>query len=95
MEGDNSMAKCTPYENHNRRCVLADRSGKCAECARRNQKCDVNEFAVRFDSAHKEQKKLEAALEEEDKRREKILQEVVQRQERLEEELRLSRESLR
>lgn len=62
--GDDMVKACSSCAKHSRRCRIHARSGKCSECLKRNQSCDVKVTQSEFRRLADEKKKLQRGIQE-------------------------------
>lgn len=55
---------CATCAKHNRVCRVHVRSGKCSECLRRNQRCDIRVSQSEWDRLKQERKQLRNAIKD-------------------------------
>ena len=62
--GENMVKKCATCEKHGWVCKVHIRSGKCSECLRRGQRCDVRVTQLEFQRLLSEKEKLRKQIKE-------------------------------
>ena len=62
--GEIMVKKCSTCEKHKRVCKVHIRSGRCSECLRRGQRCDVKVTQSEFTRLASEKEKLQARIKE-------------------------------
>ncbi|KAF2741584.1 hypothetical protein M011DRAFT_491208 [Sporormia fimetaria CBS 119925] len=88
------VQKCKTCAKHDRVCKVHIRSGKCSECLRRGQRCDVKVTESEFRRLAAEKKKLQGRLMESRKAQDdalKLQREAMLLQEKALENLRVAR----
>jgi hypothetical protein len=81
------VQKCATCKKHNRVCRVHVRSGKCSECLKRGQRCDVRVTQSEFQRLAEEKKKLQGEI----KKAQEAQSEAMRAQEKAFEELRVAR----
>ncbi|KAG9647876.1 hypothetical protein KCU64_g10001, partial [Aureobasidium melanogenum] len=63
-EGTIMVKPCATCSKHGRVCRVHVRSGKCSECLRRNQRCDIRVSQSEWDRLKQERKRLRDAIKD-------------------------------
>jgi hypothetical protein len=63
-EGTIMVKSCATCSKHGRVCRVYVRSGKCSECLRRNQRCDIRVSQSEWDRLKQERKRLRDAIKD-------------------------------